>query len=50
MVPSSDSPYALVVSALEAIPALTGTQGNGFAWALYTGDMVAHDPVNQISR
>ncbi|KAI5116890.1 hypothetical protein M0805_004635 [Coniferiporia weirii] len=45
-----DSPYALVLSALEAIPALTGTQNTGFAWTMYTGDLVAHDQDNQLSH
>ncbi|TFK41947.1 Metallo-dependent phosphatase-like protein [Crucibulum laeve] len=45
-----DSPMALVMSALQAIPALTGTKGNGFAWTLYTGDLVSHDPESQLSR
>ena len=38
------------MSALEAIPALTGTEDTGFAWTIYTGDLVAHDPENQLSR
>jgi sphingomyelin phosphodiesterase len=46
----SDSPYALVLSALEAIPALSGTKDTGFAWTVYTGDLVSHDPENQLSR
>ncbi|KAF8899142.1 Metallo-dependent phosphatase-like protein [Infundibulicybe gibba] len=45
-----DSPMALVMSALQAIPALTGTKGNGFAWTIYTGDLASHDPENQLSR
>ncbi|THH03993.1 hypothetical protein EW145_g5843 [Phellinidium pouzarii] len=45
-----DSPYALVLSALEAIPALTGTENTGFAWTMYTGDLVAHDQDNQLSH
>jgi hypothetical protein len=46
----SDSPYALVMAAFEAIPALAGTQDTGFAWTVYTGDLVSHDPDNQLSR
>jgi predicted phosphodiesterase len=46
----SDSPLALAMSALEAIPALTGTNGTGFAWTIYTGDLVSHDSENQLSR
>ena len=46
----SDSPLSLAVAALESIPALTGTQDNGFAWSMYTGDLVSHDNDNSISR
>jgi hypothetical protein len=35
---------------LEAIPVLSGTQGTGFAFTVYTGDIVSHDPENQLSR
>ncbi|KAL0951686.1 hypothetical protein HGRIS_008364 [Hohenbuehelia grisea] len=45
-----DTPLSLVMSALQAIPPLTGTQRSGFAWTLYTGDLVSHDPDNQLSR
>ncbi|KAH8099275.1 sphingomyelin phosphodiesterase [Cristinia sonorae] len=45
-----DSPFSLVLSALQAIPVLTGTQRSGFDWTVYTGDLVAHDPDNQLSR
>ncbi|KII93956.1 hypothetical protein PLICRDRAFT_695030 [Plicaturopsis crispa FD-325 SS-3] len=45
-----DSPLSLVMSALEAIPTLTGTKDQGFAWTLYTGDLLAHEPDNQNSR
>ena len=41
---------SLAVAALQAIPALTGTKNNGFAWTIYTGDLVSHDPDNQLSR
>lgn len=47
---SSDTPYALALAALESIPALTNTKDTGFAWTLYTGDLVSHDPDNQNSR
>jgi hypothetical protein len=50
LTPFSDSPIALATSALQAIPALAGTQETGFAWSLYTGDIVSHDPENQLSR
>ncbi|KAF9469756.1 sphingomyelin phosphodiesterase [Collybia nuda] len=45
-----DTPMALAMSALQAIPALTDTQGTGFAWTLYTGDLVSHDAENLLSR
>ncbi|OCB86070.1 hypothetical protein A7U60_g6968 [Sanghuangporus baumii] len=45
-----DSPYSLTLSAFEAIPVLTGTQDSGFAWTLYTGDLLAHDTDQQLSR
>jgi hypothetical protein len=41
---------ALAMSALQAIPVLTGTQNTGFAWTLYTGDLVSHDAENLLSR
>ncbi|KAF8230055.1 hypothetical protein L208DRAFT_1438751 [Tricholoma matsutake] len=45
-----DTPLALGMAALEAIPVLTGTNGTGFAWTIYTGDLVSHDSDNQLSR
>ncbi|PPQ90943.1 hypothetical protein CVT25_008254 [Psilocybe cyanescens] len=45
-----DTPLSLALAALEAIPELTGTKKTGFAMALYTGDLVAHDSDNQLSR
>ncbi|KIK07363.1 hypothetical protein K443DRAFT_627618 [Laccaria amethystina LaAM-08-1] len=45
-----DTPEALALAALEAIPALSGTKETGFAWSIYTGDLVSHDPDNQLSR
>ncbi|KAI0070334.1 Metallo-dependent phosphatase [Panus rudis PR-1116 ss-1] len=45
-----DTPYSLVVSAMQAIPVLTGTQHSGFDFTIYTGDLVAHDPDNQLSQ
>ena len=47
---SSDTPLALGMSALQAIPALTETKDTGFAWTIYTGDLVSHDVENQLSR
>lgn len=46
----SDSPFSLAISAMQAIPVLTGTAHTGFDFAIYTGDLVAHDPDNQLSR
>ncbi|TDL28043.1 Metallo-dependent phosphatase [Rickenella mellea] len=45
-----DTPEALAMAALQAIPALTATEKTGFSFALYTGDLVSHDPDNQLSR
>ncbi|KAF7373118.1 Sphingomyelin phosphodiesterase [Mycena sanguinolenta] len=45
-----DTPYALALAALESIPVLTGTQGTGFNFTIYTGDLVSHDPMNELSR
>ncbi|KAI9455924.1 Metallo-dependent phosphatase-like protein [Lactarius psammicola] len=46
----SDTPFSLAAAVLEAIPVLTGTEKTGFAWTLYTGDLVSHDAENQLSR
>ncbi|TFK69069.1 Metallo-dependent phosphatase [Pluteus cervinus] len=45
-----DTPYALALAVLQSIPVLTNTTSTGFAWSLYTGDLVSHDPDNQLSR
>ncbi|KAF8132234.1 Metallo-dependent phosphatase-like protein [Mycena galopus ATCC 62051] len=45
-----DTPYALALAALESIPVLAGTQDTGFNFTIYTGDMVSHDPMNELSR
>ncbi|KAJ3489575.1 hypothetical protein NLI96_g2003 [Meripilus lineatus] len=45
-----DSPFSLMLSALQAIPVLTETEKTGFAWTIYTGDLVSHDHDNQLSR
>ncbi|KAF8913262.1 Metallo-dependent phosphatase-like protein [Gymnopilus junonius] len=45
-----DTPISLALAALEAVPALTGTKGTGFAFTVYTGDLVSHDPDNQLGR
>ncbi|KAJ7665113.1 sphingomyelin phosphodiesterase [Mycena polygramma] len=47
---SCDTPMALAMAAVQAIPPLTGTQGTGFDFSVYTGDLVSHDPDNQLSR
>lgn len=39
-----------MTAALETIPILTGTEKTGFDFTLYTGDIVSHDPDNQLSR
>ncbi|KAJ5520356.1 hypothetical protein N7463_000809 [Penicillium fimorum] len=49
-----DTPYDLGLAALQTIGPLTGT-GKGkndehFAWTLYTGALVSHDPASQISK
>jgi hypothetical protein len=51
-----DSPYFLITAGLQSIAPLTGTthnnktQGDQFAWSIYTGDLVSHDEQNQLSR
>lgn len=50
MIILSDTPMDLALSALQAIPAVTGTNGTSFAWTVYTGDLVSHDPEYQLSR
>lgn len=46
---TSDAPLPLVVSTLQAIPTLTGTEEDSFAFTIYTGDLVSHDPFNELS-
>lgn len=46
-----DTPYELATGALSAIGPLTGvTDKDPFAFTIYTGDLVAHDSQNQLSR
>ncbi|KAF8510005.1 sphingomyelin phosphodiesterase [Hysterangium stoloniferum] len=45
-----DTPISLVLSAMQSIPVLSGTEKTGFAFSIYTGDLVSHDPDNQLSR
>ena len=47
---NSDTPYSLALAALESIPVLTSTQDTGFNFTIYTGDLVSHDPTNELSR
>lgn len=47
-----DTPYYLGLAALQSIASLTGTgktQSNA-AFTIYTGDLVSHDPENEMSR
>lgn len=47
-----DTPYYLATAALQSIASLTGT-GTKYAspaWSLYTGDLISHDPLNQVSK
>lgn len=46
----SDSPYALGLAAVEAIPVLTDTKEAGFDFMIFTGDLVSHDPADELSR
>lgn len=46
-----DTPYDLGLSALQAVGPLTGTsKDNPLAWTIYTGDLVSHDPLYELSR
>ncbi|KAK3325362.1 Metallo-dependent phosphatase-like protein [Apodospora peruviana] len=46
-----DSPFYLALAALQSIGPLTGTcLENPPALTLYTGDLVAHDPQNELSQ
>ncbi|KAF9236005.1 sphingomyelin phosphodiesterase [Melanogaster broomeanus] len=45
-----DTPLSLMVSAMQAIPPLTGTEGTGFNFSIFTGDLTSHDTDNQYSR
>ncbi|KAH9964118.1 Metallo-dependent phosphatase [Russula dissimulans] len=45
-----DTPLSLAAAVLEATPELTGTVDTGFDFSIYTGDVVSHDPENQLSR
>lgn len=46
-----DSPYDLVLGSFQSISPLTGTSGDDpFGFAIYTGDLVSHDPQSELSR
>ncbi|KAF8836600.1 sphingomyelin phosphodiesterase [Paxillus ammoniavirescens] len=45
-----DTPISLMLAAMQAIPAVTETEGTGFNFSLFTGDLTSHDPDNQYSR
>ena len=46
----SDAPFDLILAALQSVPVLTGTKEHGFNFTLYTGDLVSHDPEQELSR
>ncbi|KAF2094957.1 hypothetical protein NA57DRAFT_45523 [Rhizodiscina lignyota] len=46
-----DTPMDLGLAALQAVGPLTGTsKEEPFAWSIYTGDLVSHDPQPELSR
>ncbi|KAH9897978.1 sphingomyelin phosphodiesterase [Cubamyces lactineus] len=45
-----DTPLSLMLAGLKSVPVLAGTERTGFDFTLYTGDLVSHDPDNQLSR
>ncbi|KAG2030028.1 hypothetical protein BDR03DRAFT_936749 [Suillus americanus] len=45
-----DTPLDLMAVAMQAISPITGTEGNGFNFSIFTSDLTAHDPDNQYSR
>lgn len=46
-----DAPYDLALSALQAVGPLTGTSNDSpLGWTIYTGDLVSHDPLPELSR
>ncbi|ODN78055.1 hypothetical protein L202_05136 [Cryptococcus amylolentus CBS 6039] len=48
-----DTPWSLAAAAVESIPILTGTNGKGgdvFNMTIFTGDLVSHDPYQELSR
>ncbi|EPT05669.1 hypothetical protein FOMPIDRAFT_1110912 [Fomitopsis schrenkii] len=45
-----DAPLSLVTATLQSIPVLAGTEDSSFDWTIYTGDLLSHDPFNELSR
>ncbi|CCG84464.1 protein of unknown function [Taphrina deformans PYCC 5710] len=46
-----DTPYEMALGALQAIPKVACPHGQAdFAFTIYTGDLVSHDPNNELSR
>ncbi|KAH9838386.1 sphingomyelin phosphodiesterase [Rhodofomes roseus] len=45
-----DSPYPLITATFQAIPVLAGTENSSFNFSIYTGDLVSHDLLNELSR
>ncbi|KAF9222290.1 hypothetical protein BS17DRAFT_755972 [Gyrodon lividus] len=45
-----DTPLSLMLSAMQVIPPLTGTEETGFNFSIFTGDLTSHDTDNQYSR
>ncbi|OSX66906.1 hypothetical protein POSPLADRAFT_1072083 [Postia placenta MAD-698-R-SB12] len=45
-----DAPFPLILAAMQSVPVLTGTEEYGFNFSIYTGDLVSHDPGNQLSK
>jgi hypothetical protein len=35
--------FSLAAAIFEAIPMLTAPDDTGFAWTIYTGDLISHD-------
>ena len=46
----SDTTQDLSLAALESIPILTDTVETGFAFAIFTGDIISHDTGSELSR
>lgn len=46
----SDAPYPLITATFQAIPVLAGIENSSFNFSIYTGDLVSHDLLNELSR